>query len=67
MLKITIDNVIYSHVKKQDISILNDCLQYKYQKHKFNPYARKNKSSYEEKIESLIDKNGKFFTGYCPN
>jgi len=64
MLKITIDNVVYSHIKKQDIAILEECLQYKYQKHKFNPYARKNKSSYEDKIESLIDKNGKFFTGY---
>ena len=64
MLKITIDNVIYSHIKKQDIAILEECLQYKYQKHKFNPYAHKNKSSYEDKVESLIDKNGKFFTGY---
>ena len=66
MLKITIDNVIYSHIKKQDIAILEECLQYKYQKHKFNPYANKNKSSYEDKVESLIDKNGKFFTGYIP-
>jgi superfamily II DNA or RNA helicase len=64
MLKITIDNVIYSHINKQDIAILEECLQYKYQKHKFNPYAHKNKSSYEDKIESLIDKDGKFFTGY---
>ncbi len=64
MLKITIDNVVYSHIKKQDIAVLEECLQYKYQKHKFNPYAHKNKSSYEDKIESLIDKNGKFFTGY---
>jgi superfamily II DNA or RNA helicase len=66
MLKIYIDNVVYSHIQKQDIDKLKECLQYKYQKHNYNPYATKNKSSYSEKIESLIDKNGKFLTGYIP-
>lgn len=64
MLKIIVENVIFSSVKKTDISIVKPCLQSHFKKAKYNPATRK--SIYVDHVESLINSKGIFLTGYLP-
>lgn len=64
MLKITVENVIYSGVKKADISALKACLQVVCKKAKYNPSS--GKSVYVDETEKLITAKGIFLTGYLP-
>ena len=64
MIKITIENVVYSRVKTPDISLVKPLLSVVYQKAKYNPQTRK--SSYVEHSESLINSRGILLSGYIP-
>jgi superfamily II DNA or RNA helicase len=64
MLKIIVENVIYSSVKKSNIAIVKPALQAVYKKAKYDPATRK--SIYVDHSENLITSKGIFLTGYLP-
>lgn len=64
MLKITVENVLFSSVSKTHIAAIKPCLTVKYQKAKFDSTTRK--SIYVDKSESLISSKGVFLTGFLP-
>jgi superfamily II DNA or RNA helicase len=63
-MKIIVENVVYSSVKKADISALNGCLRIVYKKAKYSPSS--GKSIYVDETEKLISAKGIFLTGYLP-
>lgn len=64
MLKIIVENVIYSSVKKSNIAVVKPALQAIYKRAKYDPTTRK--SIYIDHSENLISSKGIFLTGYLP-
>jgi len=65
MLKITVENVVWSRVEKRDAPKLYDCLSYMYKRHIYNPHARQ-RSIYKDETEYFITSDGLFLTGFIP-
>ena len=62
MIKIHVENVVFSSAQKSDIPILKKCLTYTYSKAKFD--VSKRKSYYADSQETVINSKGIFLTGY---